>query len=118
MQFESSWCQLLQIAVGSALNRLRDWTIRLCRVPELELQTAASSFEVLASAYWLAFNRHRHSVPSTQTKRCDPPVNVTSDHLVHERHQHACSAGADGMADGDSAAVYVDFLGVQSELAH
>src|SRR5438309_10691625 len=61
----------------------------------------------------LPFHCHRHRIPSAKAESSDSAVHVAADHFVNERHQNACTARADRMANCDRAAVYVYFRGIE-----
>src|SRR3954447_23475032 len=67
-------------------------------------------------SFLLPFNGHRDGVAASETQRGHSAMDVAPDHLVDQRDEHARAARADGMSEGDRAAVYVYLRGVESKL--
>ena len=66
---------------------------------------------------FLALDRHCDSVPTAKAKSRDTAMNVATNHLVDQSDEDPGSAGADGMTDGDSSAVDVHSVQIESEFA-
>src|SRR5260221_8674197 len=59
-----------------------------------------------------SFNQHRPALSTPDAKRSDPALPARAfEHLQHMQH-HARARSADGMADGDRAAVDVQLRAV------
>ena len=55
-----------------------------------------------------ALDGHRNAHAAADAQRGQPLLGVALDHFVQQTDEHATAGGADGMADGDGAAVHVD----------
>src|SRR6266851_1785160 len=62
---------------------------------------------VLGRGTCLDLYRHGNGASTTQAERCQAPAASTAAQLIDERDENTRTAGADGMAEGDSAAVNV-----------
>jgi len=54
-----------------------------------------------------ALHRQRHRVTAAQTERGDTSLLAAIGQRMQQRNEHAGAARADGMSEGNSAAVYV-----------
>src|SRR5208337_5288374 len=63
------------------------------------------------------FDGQRHAHPAADAKRGQAPACLSLEHFVEQRHRSARSGAADGMAKRDGAAVDVEFLAIEMQLA-
>src|ERR1700723_3591584 len=61
---------------------------------------------------------HGHGISPAEAESRDAAMNIATNHFVDQRDQDTHTAGADGMSDGDSAAIHIHFVGIESEFAH
>src|SRR5579859_293030 len=66
----------------------------------------------------LTLYRHRYGIASAQAEGGDAAMHVAADHFVDQGDEDAGPARADGMTNSHCAAVDVDLVGIQAELAH
>src|SRR6266849_5192801 len=62
---------------------------------------------VLGRGTCLDLYRHGDGASTTQAECCQAPATPTAAQLIDERDENTGTAGADGMAEGDSATVNV-----------
>src|SRR6266850_2970160 len=65
----------------------------------------------------ITLDREGHGVSAAQAKRGDAALQIAALQFVEQGHEDSRSAGADGVAERDGAAVYVNFFGIELELA-
>jgi hypothetical protein len=73
-------------------------------------EIAATPFHSAGHQHWLPLDGHSHGISSTKAERCNAFVHVATYHFVQQRHQHPSAAGADRMAQRDSAAIHIDLV--------
>src|SRR3989442_7148850 len=64
-----------------------------------------------------AFHCQRDGVAAAEAESGDAALEIAASELVEQRDENARAGSADGMADGDGAAVHVDIFGIELELA-
>src|SRR5512135_909405 len=63
-----------------------------------------------------ALDGQRNAHPAADAQRRQALLGLAARHLVQQRDEHARARGADGVADGDRAAVDVDDVGIPAEI--
>src|SRR2546425_11844396 len=64
-----------------------------------------------------AFHCQGYSVAAAEAESGNPALEIAASELVEQSDENARAGSADGMADGDGAAIHVDFFGIEFELA-
>src|SRR6266705_3596425 len=64
------------------------------------------------------FDNHRYRIAAAQAQSREATLRVAVFHRVHESREHARAAAADRMAERHRAAVDVELLARDPELAH
>src|SRR2546425_11183749 len=64
-----------------------------------------------------AFHCQRDGVAAAEAESGDAALEIAASELVEQRDENARAGSADGMTDGDGAAVHVDFFGIELQLA-
>ena len=65
-----------------------------------------------------ALDGEGYGVAAAEAESGDAALEVAALQFVEQGDENARAAGADGVADGDSTAVHVDFIGIQIQFAH
>jgi hypothetical protein len=98
-------------ACGPGGNRMSPQKIAGTAIERLSRFAAPSVCQTGSAS---PFYGHGHRIAAAEAKGCNPTMGIAANHLIHQRHQHACATGPDRMAKGDRAAVYVDFIGIEA----
>jgi len=63
------------------------------------------------------FDSQSNRIATAEAESCDASDFAVTLHGMEERHEHPSAAGADGMSEGDRAAVDVDLCEIEAELS-
>ena len=99
-------------APGSTTTRLRE----RCRTRGADVKRADGKVRSEGAAV-SPFDRQRDAVAAAEAERRDAAARAIRCHRVEQRRQHARTAGADGVAERDGAAVHVHARGIDAQLA-